>query len=405
MIKDIHAREILDSRGNPTLEVTVHSEENVAIASVPSGASTGIYEALELRDGEERFAGKGVQKAVQKVTELKEKLVGMDETDQGSVDSCMIDIDGTKQKENIGGNTMLGISIAVAKLAAKEKGAELYKHLQSLHPYFSETTGELPHLYANLINGGVHSGAGLAFQEFMVVPMTRSTVRATEVIHAVLKRIISERFGSGATGIGDEGGFAPTLASVRDALDLLVEVIQNQTQKHDVEVKIAMDVAAASFYKDGIYAVDDKELSQHELLEFYEQIVEEYPILSIEDPYEEDDFSSFAELNKHIIVVGDDLTVTSVDRLQTAIDKKSAGGIIIKPNQIGTLSETIDTIALAKKNDVKCIASHRSGETNDNFIADISYAFGCFGIKLGGLQRGERVEKYNRLLEIEAKEQ
>jgi enolase len=400
MIKDIKAKEILDSRGNPTVSVTMSDGENVVMASVPSGASTGTYEAVELRDGEEAYSGKGVKKAIFNVESviapaLKEK----DPSKQDEIDKIMLELDGTENKSKLGANAILGVSLAAARLAAMKSGITLFRYLSGLAEM--KITRAVPYLYMNFINGGEHANSPLSFQEYHAVPMADNIEEALLIGHRIQTELKKSIIPS--ANIGDEGGFVPNLKDPEKPLKLLMKAIN--TLGLEGKVKLAMDVAATSFhnYDNDKYMISEgSEVSPEELLAVYEKMIEEYPIFSIEDPFHEEDFDHFAKLNeKDMIVVGDDLTVTNVERLQKAMDSKSISGIIIKPNQIGTLTETIETIKMAVANDIKPIVSHRSGETNDDFIADLAFAFGVFGIKAGALQRGERVAKYNRLKEIQ----
>ncbi len=396
-ITSVSAREILDSRGNPTLSVTVTTSGGTAgTFGVPSGASTGIHEALELRDGDaKRFSGKGVTKAVAAA------LTGMNPADQRAIDDALLKLDGTPNKSRLGGNALIGASIACAKAAAADAGTPVFEYLRTLATI--APTHPVPFCGFNIINGGKHAAGKLAFQEYKLVPQTDSIEEAlnvaTTVMHALKKEIIAE-LGPASANVGDEGGFAPALDDVRAPLELLTAAVD--AAGFSGKVKFAMDVAASSFWNDGTYTVDGKRISPAELEEVIRGIIRDFPMLYVEDPFHEEAFEDFARLNADcgVTIVGDDLTVTNVARLQQAIDAKAVSGIIIKPNQVGTLSETLDTMALARQHDVACVVSHRSGETNDDFIADLAYAFGTFAIKTGAPQRGERVAKYNRLWEI-----
>ena len=396
-ITSIEAREILDSRGNPTVEVTMSTPKHSAGAAVPSGASTGIYEALELRDGnQERFGGKGVLKAVENINKIiAPALKGMDPLNQRAIDDKLLELDGTENKAKLGANAMLGVSLAASRLAAEVSGKPLFEYLKTLADI--KTSRTLPFLCSNVINGGLHAVTPLPFQEYVVLPQTDDLEEALNIIHKIQNEL-KETLGA---NIGDEGGFVPNTSDPEEPLKALKQAAAT-TGTLD-KVKFAMDVAATSFYKDGKYQLQGHGLDADGLLEVYKNMAAKYPLLYIEDPFHEEDFASFAKLNAEIPelhVVGDDLTVTNTKRLQEAINKKSISAIIIKPNQIGTLSETLDTMKLARDNDIECIVSHRSGETNDAFIVDLAAAFGAFGIKAGALQRGERVAKYNRFLEI-----
>lgn len=402
-ITKISAREILDSRGNPTLEVTAYSDDNFSSFSVPSGASTGTNEALEIRDGDKsRFKGLGVLKAVEKIEKtISPALVGTDPKDQKRIDGELLRLDGTSNKTNLGGNTTIGVSIACAKLAAKIEKIETFEYLKTLSQI--KPSRQVPLLFMNLINGGKHSESKLAFQEYHVVPIVESIeeslVLGTKIQNDLRKKLV-KYIGNSSANYGDEGGFVPDTESVRKPLEFLLEVIEEN--KISNKVKFSLDVAASSFYKNGEYEFGDKKYSTEDFFSFYVNLINSFPIISIEDPFHEEDFESFSRLLalKKVRVVGDDLTTTNSARLKEAILQKSIDTIIIKPNQIGTLTETIETMELAQKNGIECIVSHRSGETNDDFIADLAYAFGVFGIKTGAPHGGERVAKYNRLLKI-----
>jgi len=396
-ITAVTAEEILDSRGNPTIKATVFSGKINASASVPSGASTGSYEALELRDGDvRRFNGKGVQKAVHHVKNLIGPAIkGMSPFDQTAVDKRMLKLDGTPNKSKLGANAILGVSLAVARLAAKLSNQPLHQYLRGLADI--KPSRKVPYLYANLINGGQHAATKLPFQEYILVPQVNDIPEAINIIYKVqneLKHTLK-------ANIGDEGGFVLDISDPEEPLRLLMKACE--ATKTLSKVKFAIDVAASSFFQNGKYDFNKKHYSAAELADFYKRLRSNYPLLSIEDPFQEEDFDSFAALRKafvDVLVVGDDLTVTNEGRLKMAVVKNSISAIIIKPNQIGSLTETLNTMRLAKENGIECIVSHRSGETNDDFIVDLALAFGVFGIKLGALQRGERIAKYNRFLEI-----
>ncbi len=417
-ITKVSAREILDSRGNPTLEITACADDKIGIFSVPSGASTGSHEALEKRDGDKsRFNGFGVLKAAEIIEKtISPALGGFDPADQKKIDSELLRLDGTSNKTNLGGNSTIGVSIACAKLAAEIKGVEVFEHLKTLAEI--KPTRQTPLLFMNLVNGGKHSQSPLAFQEYHIVPQTEDIEEALRLgveIQYALKKKIVKNLGTPSANLGDEGGFVLDTPSVKKPLELLLEIIEEQ--KLLDKVKLSLDVAASSFYKNGLYEFDGKpgnaygctlpgkKYSADELMEFYAALINSFPIISIEDPFHEEDFESFAKILalKQIHVVGDDLTVTNTSRLKEAMTKKSVDAIIIKPNQVGTLTETLETMKLARDNNIECIVSHRSGETNDDFIADLAYAFGCYGIKTGAPHGGERVAKYNRLLKISSK--
>lgn len=402
-ITKVSAREILDSRGSPTLEVSAYSDQNVGTFSVPSGASTGIHEALEKRDGDKsRFRGLGVLKAVESVEKIiSHALSGFDPCDQKKIDGELLRLDGTSNKTNLGGNAAIGVSIACAKLAAKLNGIETFEYLKTLRNI--KPSRKTPLLFMNLVNGGKHSQSSLAFQEYHVVPMVEDIEESLDIgtkIQYGLKKKLVEKLGSSSANYGDEDGFVPSTSSVKKPLELLLEVIEEN--KLLDKVKLSLDTAASSFYNGLAYEFDGKKYSPDELLSFYDLLINSFPIILIEDPFFEEDFSSFAKLlsQKKIHVMGDDLTVTNSSRLKEAVSQKSIDAIIIKPNQIGTLTETLEAMEMARENNIECVISHRSGETTDDFIADLAYAFGCYGIKSGAPHGGERVAKYNRLLKI-----
>ncbi|MCF7812250.1 phosphopyruvate hydratase [Candidatus Gracilibacteria bacterium] len=400
-IQSVLAREILDSRGNPTVEVQLSDGNSFVRAAVPSGASTGIHEALELRDNDShRYRGKGVLQAVENVkTILGPSIIGMDPNDQETLDAKLLEIDGTEKKEKYGANALLGISLAAARLAAKQQNIPLFRHLQNL---FGGKIS-LPRPMMNIINGGKHADSGLAIQEFMIFPrrgsFSENLRSGAEIFHA-LKKILTIRGES--VGVGDEGGFAPRLQKCSDAFDVILEAVEKAG--YTGKIDIAIDAAASEFYQDGEYLIDGKKLSSEELVDFYADLLKKYPLVSIEDSHSEDDFEGFALMQERfgntIQLVGDDLLVTNKKRLQIAIDKKLCNSILIKVNQIGTLSETFQTLKLAKKNNFGTVISHRSGETEDTFIADLSVGVDAGQIKTGSLCRSERVAKYNQLLRI-----
>ncbi len=398
-IKNMVAREILDSRGNPTIEVDVILENGkMARASVPSGASTGDREALELRDNDDRYDGKGVQKAVANVAILKEHLIGMDVTLQKEIDQKMIMLDGTENKSKYGANAILGISMAVLKAAALSKEMPLYRYLNR------ELTLPVPMI--NIVNGGMHADNSLDFQEYMIVPMQdtfKEKIRVSAEVFHTLKNLLKSKGMS--TAVGDEGGFAPDLGSNEEALSLIVEAITKAGYVPGVDVKLAMDVAASEFYENGYYnlASENKKLTTKELIEYYQYLIDKYPIISIEDPVDQDDFEGFHLITKmigdQIQLVGDDLFVTNIRDLKKGIAMNAGNAILIKLNQIGTVTEAMETIALARANGYKTIISHRSGETEDTTIAHL--AIGLGQIKTGSVSRTERVAKYNELIRIE----
>ncbi|MCF7918263.1 phosphopyruvate hydratase [Candidatus Gracilibacteria bacterium] len=414
LIQSVFAREILDSRGNPTIEVEMSDGINTVRAAVPSGASTGVHEALELRDGDKhRYGGKGVQKAVKNVnTILGLAIVGMDAVDQKKIDATLLQLDGTENKSKYGANAILGISLAACRLAAVSKGIPLWKHIHNLFGKispnfpFSEGKVSIPRPMMNILNGGKHADSGLAIQEFMIFPHLESfseNLRAgTEVFHT-LKKILAAKGES--IGVGDEGGFAPKLKKCTEALDVIVEAIAKAG--YTGKIDIALDSAASEFYEDGEYTVDGIPFSSQELVDFYGQLAKDYPIVSIEDSHSEDDFEGFALMQKtfgkKLQLVGDDLLVTNKKRLQIGIEKKLCNAVLIKVNQIGTLTETFETMHLAQENGFGTVISHRSGETEDSFIADLAVGTGAGQIKTGSLSRSERICKYNQLLRISEK--
>ncbi len=415
-ITKILAEEIKDSRGNPTIKVTVWVGDMSGSFAVPSGASTGAHEAHELRDSD----GKGVKDAIDKVNNVITKaLIGQDVLNQKEIDRIMIELDSTPNKDNLGGNSIIGVSIACAKVAAKVSSLETFEYLRTLKEI--KPSRKTPHLFMNLIEGGKHTlqqGSGqaknnIAFQEYLLVTNTENIKEAVDIgikVQNSLKKIIIKELGEESIILGDEGGFAPQISDIRKPLLYLTEAIkQNNLQD---EVHLSIDVASSSFYKpasplsqggDGLYKIDGREITKEELMDIYESLIKEFNLLSIEDPFEEEDFESFVEfkkLKRNLLIVGDDLTVSNKKLLQKAIEYKSINAIIIKPNQIGTLTETLETMQLARENDIELIVSHRSGETDDDFIADLAYAFNTFGLKAGAPTKIERIVKYNRLIKI-----
>ena len=403
-IELIGAREILDSRGNPTVEVEVALEDgSLARAAVPSGASTGEHEAVELRDGDPaRYLGKGVQKAVEAVLdEIGPELVGFDATEQRLIDQKLIDLDGTPDKSRIGANAILGVSLAVAKAAAESAELELFRYVGGPNAHI------LPVPMMNIVNGGAHADTAVDVQEFMIAPIGAPTFRealrwGAEVYHA-LKSVLKSKGLS--TGLGDEGGFAPSLSSNRAALDLITEAVTKAGFTVGTDIAFAMDVAATEFHSDGAYTFEGAAKSSSDLIKYYADLVANYPIVSIEDPLSEDDWDGWVELTSQlggkIQIVGDDLFVTNPDRLEEGIARGAANALLVKVNQIGTLSETLDAVTLAQSSGYRCMMSHRSGETEDTTIADLAVATGCGQIKTGAPARSERVAKYNQLLRIE----
>jgi enolase len=398
-ITKIFAEEIKDSRGNPTLKVVVWVGELSDSFSVPSGASTGVHEAHELRDADE----KGVTQALEKVNKvITGALIGQDVLNQKEIDRIMLALDGTPNKENLGGNSMIGVSIACAKVAAKVSGVEVFEHLRTLAEI--KPSRIVPFLYMNLINGGKHAKNDLAFQEYHLVPQTESIEEAVKIGIAVqntLKEIILKNLGEESVVLGDEGGFAPKITDIRKPLEFLTAAIKQNNLEG--KVRLALDVASSSFYINGVYKIDGKDYSKEELLRLYDELVKEFNLISIEDSFDEEDFTDFEKLredNSELKVVGDDLTVTNKILLEKAIEMRSINAMIIKPNQIGTLTETLETMKLARENEIELIVSHRSGETEDDFIADLAFAFNCFGLKSGAPTKPERMVKYQRLIKI-----
>lgn len=401
LITKITGEEILDSRGNKTISVCVYSDDLKACFSLPSGASTGSSEAFELRDSDG-----GMQNAISKIKDfIVPILVGKSVFEQKEIDKILINLDGTKNKSNLGGNAILGVSIACAKLGAILKNMPLYKYLREV--YDINTINKIPYFYINLINGGKHAKNNLAFQEYHIVIMVENPKEALEIgilIQNLLKNYLESHLNISDLPIGDEGGFAPKLNNIKEPLYFLQKIIKDNNL--DSKVRLALDVAATSFYEDGFYLVDDKKLNKEELLDLYKDLIQEFNLISIEDPFFEEDFQSFNLLKnafKNVLIVGDDLTTTNKDLLNEAILKDSINAILIKPNQIGTLSETMDTIKLAQDNNIKIIISHRSGETMDDFIADLAMSSSAFGLKAGAPSKKERLIKYTKLIEISEK--
>ncbi len=405
-IIDIHAREILDSRGNPTIEVDVVLDSGVmGRAAVPSGASTGVHEAVELRDGDKaRFGGKGVQKAVESVNgEIYDALSGMDAEDQLVLDRTMIDLDGTPNKARLGANAILGVSLAVAKAAAEEAGLPFYRYVGGA---FAST---LPVPMMNIINGGAHADNPIDIQEFMIMPVgapscADSIRMGAEVFHALKKTL---KDAGHNTNVGDEGGFAPNLKSAEQALDFIVQAIETAGYKPGEDVMLALDCASSEFFKDGKYVMEGakKTFDQKALVKYYAKLVANYPIISVEDGCAEDDLEGWAllteALGEKVQLVGDDVFVTNPERLAMGIDQGLANSILVKVNQIGTLSETLEAVDMAHKAGYTAVMSHRSGETEDSTIADLAVATNCGQIKTGSLSRSDRIAKYNQLIRIE----
>ncbi|MGO1545445.1 MAG: phosphopyruvate hydratase [Gulosibacter sp.] len=403
-IVDVFAREILDSRGNPTVEVEVTLDNGaMGRAAVPSGASTGAFEAYELRDGEaDRYLGKGVEKAVQGIAdEINPGIEFFDVTDQRALDVELIELDGTPNKERLGANAILGVSLAAAKAAAESSELSLFRYVGGANAHV------LPVPMMNIINGGAHADTGVDVQEFMILPIGASTFRealqwGAEIYHQLKKTIKAKGL---STGLGDEGGFAPDVASTRDALNLITEAIGETNFELGRDVALGLDVASSEFYENGVYSFEGKEHSASEMVTFYEELIAEYPIVSIEDPLDEEDWDGYTELTERIgdkvQIVGDDLFVTNPERLQRGLETGAGNSILIKVNQIGTLSETLDAVNLAQRNGYSAVLSHRSGETEDTTIAHLAVATNCGQIKTGAPARTDRVAKYNELLRIE----
>lgn len=404
LITAVHARQILDSRGNPTVEVEVLLEDGAfGRAAVPSGASTGEWEAVERRDGDKAvYLGKGVLGAVSAVIEeIAEEVIGIDATDQRAVDAAMIALDGTNNKGKLGANAILGVSMAVAKAAAESSDLPLYKYLGGPNAHV------LPVPMMNILNGGSHADSNVDIQEFMIAPIGFDTFSAAlqagvEVYHA-LKSVLHDRGLS--TGLGDEGGFAPNLDSNAAALDLIIEAIEKAGYKPGEEIALALDVASSEFYNDGAYDFEGQKKSAAEMSAYYADLVAKYPLVSIEDPLDENDWDGYktltAEIGDKVQIVGDDLFVTNPERLAQGIEGGAANALLVKVNQIGSLTETFDAMSMAQRNEYRCMVSHRSGETEDVTIADLAVATNAGQIKTGAPARSERVAKYNQLLRIE----
>ena len=403
IIEAIAAREILDSRGNPTVEVEIELEDGTqARAAVPSGASTGAFEASELRDGGKRYAGKGVEKAVAFVNEeIAQAIVGYDSQDQRLIDTEMIELDGTKNKSRLGANSILGVSLAVAKASAESADLSLFRYLGGPNAHI------LPVPMMNILNGGAHADTNVDIQEFMIAPIGAPTFRESlrwgaEIYHA-LKSVLKKR--GLATSVGDEGGFAPNLESNRAALDLIIEAISLAGFKPGSDIALAMDVAATEFHDAGKYTFEGSSKSSEQMIAYYKELVDSYPLVSIEDPLNEEDWAGWTEMTKvlgsRVQIVGDDLFVTNPERLARGIASDTANALLVKVNQIGTLTETLDAVDMAHRANYRSMLSHRSGETEDTTIADLAVATNCGQIKTGAPARSERVAKYNQLLRIE----
>jgi enolase len=412
-IKKIFAREILDSRGNPTVEVEVELESGIkALAAVPSGASTGTYEALELRDGDKsRYRGQGVLKAVENInTIISKELIGLEASAQKEIDDKMIKLDGTENKSSLGANAILGVSLVVARAAAAEQNLPLYAYIAKTYKLKTRNF-QLPMPMFNIINGGKHSDSGLSIQEYKLIPNGIKTFKeqlraGSEIFHELMEILSSQGF---STSVGDEGGFAPKLESNSQALELISSAIEKAGYENGTEACVGVDAAANSFFEEKencyIFKPENSSLTREMLVNIYNEWIQKYNLISVEDGLNENDWSGWKAMNEKIggraMLIGDDLLVTNVKRLKTAIAEKACNAVLIKVNQIGTLSETIDCIKLAKKNKMKIVISHRSGETTDDFITDLAVGTGAEYIKAGSLSRGERICKYNRLLRIE----
>lgn len=400
-ITNIKAREILDSRGNPTVEIELHTEDGVFYGKAPSGASTGKYEALELRDDSDRYHGKGVQEAVNNVEKIASELEG-EEINFSEVDQRMIELDGTGNKSELGANAILPVSIAAAKAAAAAKEMTTWQFISEI----SEAEASIPRPAFNIINGGTHAGNDLDVQEFMIIPeqgpFKEQLRKAAEVYHS-LKNTLKAKFDHGATNVGDEGGFAPPLRKTGTALDLLEGAITKQ----DYEMELGLDAAASQFHRRGEYNLNGNSFAKKELLDFYQELVEDYPLVSLEDPFAEEDWEGFAtatdKLGEEINIVGDDLLVSNAQRIEKANKKEACNTLLLKPNQVGTVTEAIESAQLAQSFNWQVMVSHRSGETCDAFIADLAVGLGAEFIKAGAPARGERVAKYNQLLRIKEK--
>lgn len=409
-ITKIKSRWILDSRGNPTVETDIYSDKIFARAAVPSGASTGVSEALELRDGGNAFMGKHVSKAVANVNEiLAKKLIGFDVREQTKIDEEMLAIDGTENKSELGANAILSVSLAVAKLAAILSEKPLFQYLYEIAYNKTRETYLLPLPCCNIINGGEHGGNNLAIQEFMILPIGASSfshaIQNNSEVYQNLKILLKKKYGPSAINVGDEGGFAPNFNKTHEALDIIIEAIEEAGFLMGTDFVVGMDAAASEFYDEGTYNIDGRKLSEEELLKYYVDLTHDYPIKSIEDPFDEKDFRSFsnltAKIDKSIQIVDDDLTVTNIKILERAIKEKAGNALLLKVNQIGSLSEAIEAAKMSFKNGFNVMVSHRSGETSDSFIADLAVGLCSGQLKTGAVARSERNCKYNQLLRIE----
>ncbi|MFX1419205.1 MAG: phosphopyruvate hydratase [Promethearchaeota archaeon] len=409
-ITKIKARWILDSRGNPTVESDVFAGEYYSRAAVPSGASTGVLEALELRDGGKAFMGKHVLKAVNNVNEiLGKKLIGFDVREQNKIDEEMISIDGTENKSNLGANAILSVSLAVAKLASQLSKIPLFEHIYNLAYRKTRDDYLLPLPCCNIINGGEHAGNNLSVQEFMILPIGANSfsqaIQNVAEVYQTLKQLLKKKYGPSSINVGDEGGFAPNLSFTSEAVDIIIEAIENAGFLIGTDFVLGMDAAASEFFEEDSYNIDGKKLSEEELLEYYMDLIHEYPFKSIEDPFDEKDFRNFsnltAKVDKSIQIVDDDLTVTNIKILEKAINEKAGNALLLKVNQIGSLTEAIKAAKMSFKNGFNVMVSHRSGETEDTFIADLAVGLCTGQLKTGATCRSDRCAKFNQLLRIE----
>ncbi|MDD5696620.1 MAG: phosphopyruvate hydratase [Candidatus Pacebacteria bacterium] len=406
-IKSIRAREIIDSRGAPTVEVECATEDGVFVDSVPAGASKGEREAVELRDGGIKYGGFGVSKAIDNINKIiSARLNGLNPEDQKEIDNLMIALDGTANKSNLGANSILGVSMAVCRAGAKARGLELYEHISSLQSGRHKRKYRMPKACFNVINGGKHAGNNLDFQEFMIVPLAGSFKEelrmAVETYHTI-KGKLKKNYSETAINVGDEGGFAPPIDVAEVALGIIVKAIESAGFKGGI--KIVLDIAASHFFKDGYYALSTGGFTKDEFIDYYADLVSKYPIIGLEDPLEEKDWQGFKEitdnLGPEVMIIGDDLLVSNAKYIKEAKEGEACNAVLLKPNQVGTVSELLESINLAKEYGWKTVVSHRSGETNDDFIADLAVGIGADFIKSGAPARGERTAKYNRLIKIE----
>lgn len=409
-IQSLKGREVLDSRGNPTVEVELKTDSVTVQAQVPSGASTGKYEAVELRDGGKRYFGKGTLKAIENINEvIASKVKGMDVVSQKEIDNLMVELDGTKDKSHLGANAICGVSLAVCRAGAAAKNLKLFEYIKDLsqNTYkIPDTNYKIPIPLFNVINGGAHAGNELDIQEFMVAPKTQSfseNLKVGSEIYHQLKDILLKRYGRQAINLGDEGGFAPPLVIGEQAIELILVAVK--ALNYQDRIKIVLDVAASQFFEQGKYKMKTGVFTKEGLTRYYSNLISKYPILGIEDPFSEDDWEGFKKMSRQfgekILIIGDDLLVTNTERIREAKEKEAVNAMIVKINQIGTVSETMEAVKLAKEFGWKIIVSHRSGETQDSFIADFAVGIGADFIKTGAPARGERIVKYNRLLKIE----